>query len=206
MTFLHSKTREARQIFQDFHQIRIRLERFCYQFPQIFQSRGYAHNELSLLLDKTSEAIGPKNLKGSEKDGQTKSTVKSDAVNVGIFLIFLESFQIAVDHPFLEPLRVAEPCLPYEGRDVVIYRASSTSLEINKIRLPVLDHHVSRIEIAIEEGIAGVLQKVLSEKFEFVLQTHFVKLQSARLEEAVLEVVQVKHYHPVVKGRLRIAH
>ena len=151
VTGLLSKTWKACQSVKHLHKIRIGLKRLFHQFPQICQSRSDAHDELSLLLHQTSEAIGPENLKGSEKDEQTKPSVKSCPVDVGIFL---KSFEIAPDHPFLQPLRVAEPCLPDKGRHIIIYRASAASLEIDEIWFSVLYHHVSCIEVAVEERVA----------------------------------------------------
>ena len=78
-------------------------------------------------------------------------------------------------------------------------------MEIYKIGFPILNHHVPGLEVPVHEGLMPlILQEVILKFFQVILQPGLVELQTGSLEETILEVVEVKHNHPPVEGRIRI--
>ena len=69
----------------------------------------------------------------------------------------------------------------------------------------VRQHHIPRLEVAIEEGILLLSRQVLSQETEIGFELQFVEVNLRSLQEAVFEVVQVEEHRVDVKLRLRVA-
>ena len=137
------------------------------------------------------------NLTKEEKDKKIESFHK-DVAHYGA--IFRQSIQIAVEHPLLGRIRIPSPCMPYKRRDIIIYRPATSALKINKIRLPILNHHITGIEVPVKECIAVVLEQFVCKPLEILLQKDLIELDSRRFQEAVFEIVQIEHHHPSAEG------
>ena len=95
-------------------------------------------------------------------------------------------------------------------------RPTAPSLKINKIRLSLGNHHISRLEVSQHEGrflIESSVRKsesrcrkqVIRKSFKIILKPDLIKFHTGRLEKAIFEIIQVEHHHPSAEGRLRIA-
>ena len=100
-------------------------------------------------------------------------------------------------------MRIPRSGLPYERGYVIIYRAPSTSLKINKIRITILKHDIPGLKIPIEEcrdiftsscDRKSAFYDIVGKTLEIFLKQHFMKLKSGRLKETILEIVQIEHH------------
>ena len=103
---------------------------------------------------------------------------------------------------------VAVACrrLPEERGEVVVERTASAALEVDEIRFAVgVEHHVARLEVAVEERVDVLGGEVLGEETKVSLELQFVEVETRRLQEAILEVVEVEEHAVLVELGLRIA-
>ena len=91
-------------------------------------------------------------------------------------------------------------------REVVLHRAAAASLEIDETGLTVLYHDVARLEVAVHEGIALKIHRILHQPVEIVLETDLVELEPRQLQEVVFEIVDVEIHHAPVELPVREAY
>lgn len=88
-----------------------------------------------------------------------------------------------------------------QGDDVILHRASSSSLIVNEIRLLMVDHHVARLEVTVHEEIVRRLGEISGQLAELVLESLFVEDDlGVGLDEVVFEVVEVIHHRGCVEA------
>src|ERR1051325_7282379 len=75
--------------------------------------------------------------------------------------------------------------------DVVLQRALSPALVIKEVGLPVQEHDVAGLKIAIEEIVARRAQQKLCQAAEIVLQSLFAERYSRQSQEVIFEIVQI---------------
>ena len=121
-------------------------------------------------------------------------------------MIFRQGVEIVLYQFLFQRSRVVSSCLPNERSNVVVYRASSAALKINKIRFSVLYHHVSGLEVAIQECVCVLGEQVVGEFAEVVLKFCLKKRYAGGFEVAVFEVVEVPHDGVAVEFGLWVAH
>ena len=68
-----------------------------------------------------------------------------------------------------------------------------------------VEHHVARLEVAVEERVDVLGGEVLGEETKVSLELQFVEVETRRLQEAILEVVEVEEHAVLVELGLRIA-
>ena len=94
--------------------------------------------------------------------------------------------------------------LPQERSHIVIERAFTSALEIDEIRFPILYHHVTALEVAVQEGGRGTAHQNFGHVFEFIFQLVFLKLQTGSFQKTVFEIIQVPQNGTLVEFRLRV--
>ena len=159
-------------------------------------------DEISLLFIFPPVAVSAQDLQRAQQDKQAQFATEFVFRNVAIGL---HRIQVGADHPFLEGLGEAGTGLPDKGCQVVPDRSLAPTLEVDVPGLPVVDHDVARLEVAVQEGIGACLQQVRLQTVEVVLERDLLELDAGRLEIAVFEIVEVEVDHPRVKLRIRIA-
>ena len=78
-----------------------------------------------------------------------------------------------------------------QGGDVVLQRALAAALVVEEQRLPVAQHDVARLEIAIEKIIVIGAEQKLGQAAEIVLQRLLVEGNAGQAQKVILEIVQV---------------
>ena len=184
--------------------VRILFERLTEEPPEVVDGERYAGEEMGLLLEISPESVCSQNLEIAEKDKQTEPTVEK-------FLIEIrheapQGTEIAFEHLLLEIFRITGPGLPDEGSHIIIDGASSSPLEVYEIRDIVLDHDIPRLEIPVKERLTHVFKKVVLELLEVILEFDLIEIKTRSLEETVLEIIEVEHYHPLAECRFGIAY
>ena len=91
------------------------------------------------------------------------------------------------------------PGIPEEGGEIVLHRPPATALEVDEAGLPVPDHHVARLEVAVHEDLSFKGERVRAHAVEVVLQPDLVELEARELQEIVFEIVEVEVHHPGVE-------
>ncbi len=84
-------------------------------------------------------------------------------------------------------------------------RAAAPALIVEEIGLPVAQHDVSRLKIAIEKVAAIGAQQKLCQPAEIFLQRLFVEGDSGEAKKVILEVIQIPRNRLPVEARARIA-
>src|SRR5690242_10040141 len=92
-----------------------------------------------------------------------------------------------------------------KGSDVVLECAFAAPLVVKEIRPLVAEHHIARLEIAIEEVIVRCGQQKPGEAVEVVFERLLVEGNSGETEKVVLEVVQVPGNRLAIEARARVA-
>ena len=106
---------------------------------------------------------------------------------------------------FSEFLRIIGFSLPNKRSDIVINRTLSAALEIDKIRFTIYQHHVTRLEITIEESSGSTTHKNIAHTLKIILEFYFGEIETGSFQKAIFEVIQVERNHSLVEFRLRIA-
>ena len=194
--------RQSGQFVKHFIEVRIFSERLPEKLPQIAHGIRHAAQEMRLLLEIAAETVGAQDLKRPEEDKQPESGVEVLFADVHVGFQRLE---IGADEFLAQGLRIARPGLPDKGSDIVVDRTLASSLEIDEIRLAVLDHDVPCLEISVHEGLPHVLHDVILHPVEIILKPYLIEFQACSLQETILEIIQVKHHQPLIEGRLGIA-
>ncbi len=158
---------------------------------------------MRLLLEVAPEAVSAQHLQRAEQHEvpQRRQELGARDGHIGF-----QRIEIRVDEFRLELLGVGRLGLPDERGHVVVDRALPAALEVDEIRLAVLDHHVPRLEVAVEERVGHAAHQHVGHLVEVLVEFDLAELQARGLEEAVFEIVLVEGDHPPVELRLREAH
>ena len=107
----------------------------------------------------------------------------------------LQGIEIVEEQAVAEVGVVAGTRLPEEGGDVVIDGTLVAALVVDIEGLVVEDHHVAGLEVAIEEAPSlargGAVEERIAQAPEVVLEPELIHRIARRLEETILEVVEV---------------
>src|ERR1017187_49162 len=87
-----------------------------------------------------------------------------------------------------------------QGSNIVVQRAFAPTLIVQKEWLAVAQHHVARLEVAIEKRVAARGQEKPGQTAKIALQLLLVEGNSRQLEKVILEVVQVPRNRLAVKA------
>ena len=68
-----------------------------------------------------------------------------------------------------------------------------------------IEHHITRLEVAIQEGVALLCSKILSHQSKVGFEFQFVKIELSSFEEAVLKVIEIKQHTILVELSLWVA-
>ena len=120
-------------------------------------------------------------------------------------LILLKCREISLNHGIHRLLRIPGTRLPHERRHVVIDGTSTPALEVNKTGNTILQHHITRLEITVQERIVVITEQQGYHTVELVLKQTLVELDTDTLKEAVLEIVQVPHHCALIELTDRVA-
>ena len=82
--------------------------------------------------------------------------------------------------------------MPKERGKIIIIRASTPPLKVNKVRFSFNQHHIACLKITIKEGVLMLAGEVFSHQPEIGLKFQFVKIYFGSLEKAILEVIEVE--------------
>src|ERR1700737_844448 len=88
--------------------------------------------------------------------------------------------------------------------DVILKRAFSAALVIQKKRLPIAQHDIARLKITIKKIIGGGVQQKIRETAEIIFQSLFAERNARQAEKIIFEVVQVPGDRLAIKTRYGI--
>ena len=122
--------------------------------------------------------------------------------------IVLQRVVVFVDEVAAQLMRILRTGLPEKRGEVVVIRSFPSALIIDKARIAVVvEHHVTRLEVTVEETVTDgivVVGKVLGEEPEVSLELQLMEVEFGGFQEAVLEVVQVEKHAVDIEFGLRI--
>ena len=148
--------------------------------------------EHRLVLEQAAIAVGAQRLEQAEEHEHAQA-VTEGAHRQGAEL--LHAVGIFAQQLVAQFGRIVGARLPQERCHVVIDGTLVAALEIDVPRLVVAYHHVARLEVTVEEAPRLALRRAVEQRpaqaVEVGLQLQLVHRVARRLEEAVLEVVQV---------------
>ena len=181
---------------------------FLQQFAQVLHGRRNGIYEMLLALEIAAEAVGSQHLQRAEEHEQGQPLDEmAGRWHLGIVLqrVIVFHHQLAA-----QLMRIAGRGLPKERGQVVIVRTASAALEIDEIGCWVLGvgrdhHHVAGLEIAVKEVVAVFGRQVFGKHTEIGLELQFMEIQVGRLQETILEIVEVEQHAILPESRLRIA-
>ena len=119
------------------------------QLPQVLDGERYALDEVRFLLEIATETIGTQHLQGAEQYEVTQLTAEIALIHRHVFA---QRRDVIFQQLLPQLFGIFGFRLPKERGDIVKDRSFAPSLEVNKPWLALLDHHVARLEVAIEEG------------------------------------------------------
>ena len=148
--------------------------------------------EHCLVLEKAAIAVGAQSLEQAEEHENAQAMAECAHRQRAELLHTVGIFTQQLVAQFG---RIVGTRLPQEGCHVVIDGTLVATLEIDVPGLIVAYHNVARLEITVEEAPRLVLRRAVEHRcaqaVEVGLQLHFVHRITRRLEETVLEIVQV---------------
>ena len=148
------------------------------------------------MFGQTPETISPQHLQHAEKAEKPQAGVELRPVLMSRNV--LKFTEIGIQQLLPKRFGIGSPHLIDKRNDVVIHRAFSAALKIYEPRFTILHHHIPRLEIPIEKSRVHIVasKQVVAKPLEVVLQGILVKFQPRRLEEAILEIVQIVENTP----------
>ena len=157
-------------------------------------------------LEVTAVAVSTQDLQEAEENKQTQAPAETGLVD---FHEAAQLLEVDPDELLAQVCAIARRGLPEETGEVILDRTTTSSLEINEMRMATgIEHHIARLEVTVEKrplrGNVG-LHQVVGKTLEILLQPYLVEIHSAGLQEAVFEVVEVKMNVHLVHSGLRVA-
>ena len=120
-------------------------------------------------------------------------------------LILLKCREISLNHSIHCLRRILRTRLPHERRHIVIDGTTTTALEIYETGNAILEHDITRLEIAVQEHIIVITEQQGHQTVELILKQTLVELDTHTLKEAVLEIVQIPHHSALIELTHRVA-
>ena len=118
---------------------------------QIVDGERHTLHKVRFLLEVASKAISTEHLQSAEQHEVAQLSVKLIGIDR---LIFAQGVDIVGYKLFAETIGEIGFRLPQERCYIVVERALSTALKIDKPRFAVLYHHIARLKIAIHKCVA----------------------------------------------------
>ena len=197
---------------QDIGQIRIGEVTLVQQLTDILHGRRYGLDEVELALEIAPEAVGSQHLQLTEEH-EERQTV-DEVVGRRHLSKLLHGVVVLIDQFATHLIWILGRSLPEERGKVVVVRTFATTLEVDEIGLlavsrlllAVDQHHVTCLEITIEEALCIVgIRQVLGQQTEVSLELQLVEVDLSSLQETVLEVVEVEEHRVAIESGLGIA-
>ena len=89
--------------------------------------------------------------------------------------------------------------------NVVLQRAFAAALIIQKIRLPIAQHDVARLKIAVEKIVAVGAQQKIRQAVEIVFQRLLVERNACQPQKIIFEIIQIPGNRLPIEAAARIA-
>ena len=135
-------------------------------------------DEVGFVLMESAEAVSTQHLQHAEKHIALQPL--PEGVGIGHLSVTLCGFAVDVDHLSAQRVGIVGRCLPKERCHIVVYRAASSALEVDKLRLSVgREDDVACLKVAVHESlwvVAGL--QVGYQLPELGLQRHLVELHA----------------------------
>ena len=173
------------------------------QPPQIFQRIRHALQKVDLALVKAAKAVRAQCLHDADVDIGVivlHEFIAAGIVEGGKFV------EIVVEQLLPQFRRQIGLGVVEQGSDIVLQRAFAAALIVEKERMSVAQHDISRLEIAIHEVVAIRAQQEFRETAEIVFQRLFVEGDACEPEKVVLEIIQIPRDGLAIETTPRIAH
>ena len=198
--------RQFGESLQHFHQVRIgeHLLAHSQQIPQIPHGGGDAFQEVSLTFEIASKAVSAQHLQRAEEHEEAQPVDKM--AHGRHFHVMLQRLIVFPNQLATQLEGIVGGSLPEERGQVVIERSLPATLKVYEIRIPSgVEHDVTRLEVPVHEAFHGLGSQVLGQETKVGFQLQLMEIQLRRLQETVLEIVEVEEHAVRVKLRLRIA-
>src|ERR1700674_3383796 len=176
------------------------------QPTQILQCIRHALQEMRLALVKSAKPIRPQRLQNAYIDIRVEIMQKRVTLDLPKIagreiphLLDIKIEQLLTQLRRKIGLRIVE-----QGSDVVLKCPLAPSLIVEKKRLPISQHHVPRLEIAIHEIIAIRAQQEIRQRIEVVFKRLLIERNPSQPQEIIFEVIQVPRNRLPVKASSRI--
>ena len=195
---------QLRQALQHIHQIWIWEVTLLQQLAQVLDGGRYRLDEVCLTLEIATEAIGSQHLQLAEQHKQAQAL--HEFVGSRHLRILLQRIIVLIDQLSAQFVRILRTGLPQERCQVVVVRTTTTTLEVNEIRITLSIHHyIPCLKVTIQEALLVASScQVFRQQAEVSLQLHLVEVQLGSLQETVFKVVQVEQHRYRVEVRLWI--
>ena len=116
-----------------------------------------------------------------------------------------EAVEIMVEKLLAQRRRQVGLAVVEQRRDVVLQRALAPALVIEEKRLPVAQHHVAALKIAIKKIIVIGGEQEFGQSREIEFERLFVEKDSGQAQKVVLEIIQIPGDGLAIETRARIA-
>ena len=156
---------------------------------------------MRFLFEIATETISSQHLQRTEKDKVTKLAIKIGFVNR---LVFAKSFHILLQQFFTKTIGIFRFRLPQERGYVVIERAFTSSLKVNKPWFAIFYHHITALKITIHKSSGRTTKQDITHFLEIIFQFILLKLHTGSFQEAIFKVIQIPQNGTLIELRLRI--
>src|SRR5208283_1364774 len=169
---------------------------------QVFERIRHRLQKVRLALVEASEPVGAKRLQDAHVDIRIVMLHKVGALQVHHTS---KAVEIVLQKLLAQRRRQVGFAVVEQRRNVVLQSALASALVVEKPRLALAQHHVARLEIAIEKILAVGGEQELRQPPEIVFQVLLVEGHSGQPQKVVLEVVQIPRNRLAIEARSRIA-
>src|SRR5215469_4496199 len=172
------------------------------QPAQVLQRVGHALQKVHLALVESAKTVGPQRLHDADINVSVVVVQERLALNV---CEALESVQIMVEQLLSQLRRQVSLRVEQQRGDVILQRALASALIVEKVRLPIPEHDVTRLKIAIKEKVAWSAQQKLGQPAEIIFERLFAEGDARQAKKIIFEVIQIPGDRLPVKACPRIA-
>ena len=155
---------------------------------QVLQRIGHALQKMRLALIKSPETIGSEGLQNAH-------------INVGVIVLHegfaidwdvtFQAVEIVVEQLLAQLRRQISLAIVEQRSNVVLQRAFASALVVEKKRLAAAQHHIARLEVAVEKIIGFGGQQKFRQAGEIILQRLLAEGNSGKAQKIILEIVQI---------------
>src|SRR5216684_2208959 len=158
---------------------------------------------MSLALVKSAKAISAQRLEDADVNVCVVELQKCFALHAGEAG---KLFDVEIEQLLAQLRRQIGLGIVEQGSDVVLKRPLASALIVEKKRLPVNEHDVAGLEIAVKEIVAVGAQQEICQALEIVFQSLLVEGNSRQPQKVILEIIQIPGDRLPVEDASRIAH